>query len=88
VTPEITVVAATNGIPYIDADDIRSRLSSQVYGPVQWVKTTNAMIESGASTIIECGPGKILAGLCRRIDKGTPVSFIDSSDSLQKSLLS
>jgi [acyl-carrier-protein] S-malonyltransferase len=86
-TPAIKVIAATDGKAYLDADDIRARLSRQVYGPVQWVVTVNAIIEGGASTIIECGPGKVLAGLCRRINKGTPVSFIDSSDSLQKALL-
>jgi [acyl-carrier-protein] S-malonyltransferase len=86
-TPAIKVIAATDGKPYLDADDIRARLSRQVYGPVQWVVTVNAIIEGGATTIIECGPGKVLAGLCRRINKGTPVSFIDSSDSLQKALL-
>lgn len=85
-TPSISVVAATNGIPYGDADDIRARLSSQVHGPVQWVVTVNAMIDAGASSIIECGPGKVLAGLCRRIDKTTPVGFIDSDDSLQAAL--
>jgi [acyl-carrier-protein] S-malonyltransferase len=85
-SPTIKVVAATNGKAYTDADDIRSRLSKQVYGPVQWVATTKAIIDGGASSIIECGPGKVLAGLCRRIDKGTQVSFIDSSDSLQKAL--
>jgi [acyl-carrier-protein] S-malonyltransferase len=87
VTPAVKVVAAMDGHAYTDADDIRSRLSRQVYGPVQWVITVNALIEGGVSTIIECGPGKVLAGLCRRIDKGTPVGFIDSSDSLQKALL-
>jgi [acyl-carrier-protein] S-malonyltransferase len=86
-TPSIKVVAATDGCAYTDADDIRSRLSRQVYGPVQWVRTVNAMIEDGATSIIECGPGKVLAGLCRRINRGTPTSFIDSPDSLQKSLL-
>ena len=86
-TPAIKVVAATDGMAYADGDDIRARLSRQVYGPVQWVATVQAIIEGGASSIIECGPGKVLAGLCRRIDKGTPVTFIDSVDSLQKSLL-
>jgi len=86
-TPTIKVFAATDGRAYTDADDIRSRLSRQVYGPVQWVRTVNAMIEDGATSIIECGPGKVLAGWCRRINRGTPTSFIDSPDSLQKSLL-
>ena len=86
-TPAIMVVAATDGIPYGDADDIRTRLSRQVYSPVQWVTTVNAMIAGGATSFTECGPGKVLAGLCKRIDRKTPTSFIDNSDSLQKALL-
>jgi [acyl-carrier-protein] S-malonyltransferase len=85
-TPSIKVIAATDGEAYADADDIRSRLSRQVSSPVHWVSTINAMIEGGASGIIECGPGKVLTGLSRRIDRGTPATFIDSIDSLQKSL--
>lgn len=85
--PSIKVIAATDGAAYTDADDIRSRLSRQVYSPVHWVTTINAMIDGGASSIIECGPGKVLTGLCRRIDRGTTATFIDSIDSLQKSLL-
>ena len=84
--PQITVIAATDSQAYGDADDIRARLSAQVYGPVQWVGTVNAMIDSGATNIIECGPGKVLAGLCRRISKSTPVATIDSIDHLQKAL--
>lgn len=85
-TPSITVINATDATPYTDADDIRARLSRQVYSPVQWVNTINAIIGSGATRIIECGPGKVLAGLVRRIDKGTPVAVIDSPDGLQKAL--
>ena len=85
-TPITKVVASMDGEPYIGGDDIRSRLSKQVYSPVRWVTTINSMIEGGASSFIECGPGKVLAGLCRRIDRGTPATFIDSIESLQKSL--
>ena len=84
--PEITVIAATDSKPYGDPDDTRSRLSRQVFGPVQWVNTVNALIANGATSIVECGPGKVLAGLCRRIDKKMPVTFIDSLDSLAKAL--
>ena len=87
VKPAIRVVASMDGETYKNSDDIRARLSMQVYSPVHWVTTINAIIAGGASSIIECGPGKVLAGLCRRIDRGTPATFIDSIDSLQKSLL-
>lgn len=85
-TPEITVINAATAEPYVDAADIRSKLSAQVYSPVLWVRTVEAMVAAGATSIVECGPGKVLAGLVRRIAKGTPVTFIDSSDSLQKAL--
>ena len=84
--PRITVVAATDATPYAGADDIRSRLSRQVYGPVQWVATVQAIVAAGGTSIIECGPGKVLSGLVRRIDKGTPVAFINSITDLQKAL--
>jgi len=85
-SPIINVFASMDGETYSNSDDIRSRLSKQVFSPVHWVTTINAMIEGGASSFIECGPGKVLAGLCRRIDRGTPATFIDSIESLQKSL--
>ena len=84
--PEITVISAATAEPYNDAADIRSKLSMQVYSPVLWVRTVQAMIAGGATSIIECGPGKVLAGLVRRIDKSTPVAFIDNYESLQKAL--
>jgi len=86
VTPGKTVISAATGLPYTDADNIRSTLSLQVYSPVLWVKTVQAMISAGANTIVECGPGKVLAGLIRRIDKGVTVAHLENHDSLQKAL--
>ncbi len=86
--PRLSVVAATDGIAYNAPDDIRERLARQVYGPVQWVRTVHSMIANGTTSIIECGPGKVLAGLCRRIDKNIPTRFIDSIDSLNQALQS
>ena len=83
---DITVINATDANPYTDADDMRARLARQVHRPVQWVATINAMLAAGATSIVECGPGKVLAGLVRRIDKATPVATIDSLPGLQKAL--
>ena len=85
-TPAITVLAATDGRAYKDGDDIRARLSRQVFSPVHWVATVNAMIDAGATGFVECGPGKVLAGLSRRINKSIPVNVVDSKEGLQKSL--
>lgn len=84
--PSITVICAATAEPYGDGGDIRRKLSAQVYSPVLWVRTVEAMIARGATTMIECGPGKVLAGLIRRIDKTTTVGTIDKLDSLQKAL--
>jgi [acyl-carrier-protein] S-malonyltransferase len=85
-TPEVTVISAATAVPYVDAADIRAKLSAQVYSPVLWVRTVEAMVAAGATSIIECGPGKVLAGLVRRIAKGAAIGFIDNNDSLQKAL--
>lgn len=84
--PAFPVIASSDARPYGDGDDIRQRLSSQVYSPVQWVATVRAMLDIGATRIVECGPGKVLAGLTRRIDRSVASGFIDSPDSLRKVL--
>ena len=83
---EVPVINATDATPYSDPDDMRERLSRQVSRPVQWVATINAMLDAGATSIVECGPGKVLAGLVRRINRGTDVATIDSLAGLQKAL--
>ena len=85
-TPEITVVGAADAVPYTDPDDIRQRLAVQVYSPVRWVSVIEAMVQGGATRIIECGPGKVLTGLIRRIDRSIGTAFIDDHASLGKAL--
>lgn len=84
--PSVPVWSSVAVREYRDADDIRDVLRKQVFSPVQWVKTTRELIAAGTESIIECGPGKVLAGLCRRIDKATPAACIDSPATLEKAL--
>jgi [acyl-carrier-protein] S-malonyltransferase len=84
--PDVPVINATDATAYTSASDIRERLASQVYRPVRWVDTIRAMLESGATSIVECGPGKVLMGLVRRINRGTPVAALDSLAGLEKAL--
>lgn len=84
--PAITVINATDATPYVDAEDIRTRVASQVFRPVQWVRTIEAMLSDGATAVVECGPGKVLAGLVRRINRPTTVATIDSIAGLNKAL--
>ena len=82
-SPRITVISAADGTPYDQADDIRERMCRQVYSPVRWVDTVRAMLDIGATRVVECGPGKVLAGLQRRIQRSTPVAALDSLDALR-----
>jgi [acyl-carrier-protein] S-malonyltransferase len=50
-------------------DAIRDLLARQLYSPVRWVETIRAMADRGVTLAVEAGPGKVLAGLCKRIDK-------------------
>jgi [acyl-carrier-protein] S-malonyltransferase len=51
-----------------DADRIRDALYRQAFGPVRWVECVAAIKARGVTTLVECGPGKVLAGMTKRID--------------------
>lgn len=67
-TPQIPVINNIDVTTPADADAIRDALYRQAFGPVRWVETIQAMRQRGIRHIVECGPGKVLAGLNRRID--------------------
>ena len=52
----------------MDADRIRDALYRQAFGPVRWVECVQAIKARGLTTLVECGPGKVLAGMVKRID--------------------
>ena len=51
-----------------DTDRIRAALYSQAFGPVRWVECVLAIRDRGINQVIECGPGRVLAGMVKRID--------------------
>jgi [acyl-carrier-protein] S-malonyltransferase len=55
-------------------------LVKQLHSPVYWAATVRAMIASGVTQIIECGPGKVLTGLNRRIDKNREIKMMALED--------
>jgi [acyl-carrier-protein] S-malonyltransferase len=84
--PSIPVINAVDAMPYEDADDIRARLTRQISSPVHWVDTVQRLIADGATAIVECGPGKVLTGLVKRIDRSVQSLCIDSPDALRTEL--
>jgi [acyl-carrier-protein] S-malonyltransferase len=67
-TPQIQVVNNIEAKVESDPDRIRAALYEQAFGPVRWVECVRAIKARGITTLVECGPGKVLAGLCKRID--------------------
>lgn len=66
--PQVPVINNIDVAIEVDADKIRDALFRQAFGPVRWVECVQAIKARGVQTLIECGPGKVLAGLARRID--------------------
>lgn len=85
-TPNIPVLHNVNVALETDADGIRSALVSQIESPVQWVNTIEKIVGDGTSTFVECGPGKVLAGLNRRINKNTKTYPVFNAATLDEAL--
>jgi [acyl-carrier-protein] S-malonyltransferase len=68
VAPRIPVINNIEVKAESGPDRIRAALYEQAFGPVRWVECVRAIKARGVSTIVECGPGKVLAGMCKRID--------------------
>jgi [acyl-carrier-protein] S-malonyltransferase len=66
--PQIPVINNIDVMQEIDPERIRDALYRQAFGPVRWVECIQAIKAFGESTVIECGPGKVLAGMVKRID--------------------
>ncbi len=66
--PQIPLVNNIDVAVAADADGIREALYRQAFGPVRWVECVQAIKARGVTTVVECGPGKVLAGLVKRID--------------------
>ena len=82
--PIYTVDLRTHG----DPASIRAALCQQLVGPVRWTDTVRAILGTGIKTVIECGPGKVLTGLNRRIERNKELTMlaIDDAASLTEAL--
>jgi len=63
-----------NAQPETDPARIRENLVAQLTAPVRWTQSMHRMIEMGATEVIEVGPGKVLQGLFKKVDRAFPVS--------------
>ena len=85
-SPSIPVIGNADVEAYEDARQIREGLARQLYSPVRWTETVRELIGCGSSSIVECGPGKVLTGLAKRIDRSIPAVCIDTRETMTTAL--
>ena len=85
-TPRIPVVHNVHAQTENDPGRIRKLMIEQIYSPVRWVDCVKKLAAQGIDTVVECGPGKVLCGLNKRIDKGVNALPTDMPDSLTQAL--
>jgi [acyl-carrier-protein] S-malonyltransferase len=85
-TPDIQVIHNVDAKSHDDPKAIREALVKQLYSPVRWVQTMEILGSAADDAIIECGPGRVLTGLTRRIVKDVPAYALDRPESMQKFL--
>jgi [acyl-carrier-protein] S-malonyltransferase len=82
--PAFPVVANVDAAPNADPARVRELLTRQIAGPVQWVKIIERIAAEGVTKALEIGPGKVLAGLVKRIDKRVAVLNVSDAAGLEK----
>jgi [acyl-carrier-protein] S-malonyltransferase len=84
--PTIPVLHNVNCRSTTDPDEIRTLLIQQLYNPVRWSETVSAMAASGVTHLLEGGPGRVLTGLAKRIDKTLTALAVHDSASLSAAM--
>ena len=84
--PSCPVVQNVSVQPETYPDTIKTQVLRQTYSPVRWTQTVQYLVGQGVTASIECGPGAVLAGLAKRIDKSLATQGLGDLDSLQQGL--
>ncbi|CAH8282296.1 unnamed protein product [Eruca vesicaria subsp. sativa] len=77
-SPRIPVISNVDAQPHADPDTIKKILARQVTSPVQWETTVKTLLSKGLKTSYELGPGKVIAGIFKRVDKSASVENISA----------
>jgi [acyl-carrier-protein] S-malonyltransferase len=82
--PNVPVLQNVDARSRENVEDIKLALQQQLCQPVRWVKTIQEMVKQNVNTVIECGPGKVLSGLIKRIDRSLNILPVFDPASLEK----
>jgi len=81
-TPQVPVVHNVHAATESDPEKIRQLLVEQIYSPVHWTGCVQTIIKAGVQHIVECGPGRVLSGLSRQIDRTLQCYSLEEPDAL------
>ncbi|MDE2224207.1 MAG: ACP S-malonyltransferase [Xanthomonadaceae bacterium] len=84
--PTIPVLQNADAKAHVGIEFIRAALERQLYMPVLWTDTVQSLVKNGTTKIFECGPGRVLAGLCKRIDKSIDARALGTPPELHAAL--
>jgi [acyl-carrier-protein] S-malonyltransferase len=84
--PSVPVVSNVEALPNQEADRLSGLLVSQVTSPVRWTESIHAMRTAGVDRFVEVGPGRVLSGLIKRIDRTAQVFNVEDPASLERAL--
>lgn len=84
--PQIPVVHNVTAEVEANPEKIKALMIEQIYSPVRWVECVNAMASKGITSTLECGPGKVLSGLNKRINSELATTSIEKPEELQAAL--
>jgi len=84
--PSISVIQNVNAARPVTTEELTHNLLSQLYSPVLWTRSVEYMVAEGVTQVIECGPGKVLSGLNKKIDKALEVASIGDAAGFEKAL--
>ncbi|WP_409292208.1 ACP S-malonyltransferase [Peribacillus sp. SCS-37] len=82
----VPVISNVTAKPMTSPQEIKERLIQQLYSPVLWEDSVRTLLQEGVDTFVEIGPGKVLSGLIKKIDRTPAVLNINDQDSLEKAL--
>lgn len=84
--PAMPVIHNVDAKPHPDPEQIRDALRRQLYNPVRWTDSVLALRNEGADLLVELGPGKVLTGLARRIDRSFAAVAVEDPDTLARAI--
>ena len=81
--PTIDIISNVTAMPENSSDKIKNLLIDQIENPVKWRESIKNMIKLGVNSFIEIGPGKVLSGLIKRIDRNVKLNQVNKLEDLK-----